>query len=152
MRYQTAAELRGDLKRIKRGLESSRIRAASGSGIAAMPGTGIPTSSASQNLVPRARVWTAAAVAGVLALLAGLGAGALLLKGSGKTEFAAYHPLTFRRGIVHSARFAADGKTVIYSAAWEGKPLESIRDATRESAVAGDRTERRGSAGGFGGG
>ena len=35
MRYQTAAELRGDLKRIKRGLESSRIRAASASGIAA---------------------------------------------------------------------------------------------------------------------
>src|SRR5437660_12265513 len=35
-----------------------------------------------------------------------------------------YHPLTFRRGIVHSARFAPDGKTIIYSAAWEGKPLE----------------------------
>src|SRR5436309_1952512 len=30
----------------------------------------------------------------------------------------------FRRGIVHSARFAPDGKTIIYSAAWEGKPLE----------------------------
>ena len=65
-----------------------------------------------------------AAVAGVLALLVGLGAGALLLRGSSKTEFAAYHPLTFRRGIVHSARFAPDGKTVIYSAAWEGKPLD----------------------------
>src|SRR5579864_810666 len=35
MRYQTAAELRGDLKRIKRGLDSSRIRAGSASGIAA---------------------------------------------------------------------------------------------------------------------
>ena len=33
MRYQTAAELRGDLKRIKRGLDSSRIRAGSGSAI-----------------------------------------------------------------------------------------------------------------------
>ena len=38
MRYQTAAELRGDLKRIKRGLDSSRIRAGSGSGISAVPG------------------------------------------------------------------------------------------------------------------
>ena len=35
-----------------------------------------------------------------------------------------YHPLTFRRGMVHAARFAPDGKTIIYSAAWEGKSLQ----------------------------
>jgi Tol biopolymer transport system component/predicted Ser/Thr protein kinase len=119
MRYQTAAELRGDLKRIKRGLESSRIRTGSGSAISAMRA---PTQAAPENLVPQRRVWIAASLVGGVALLAGLGAGAL--KGSGKAEFAAYHPLTFRRGIVHSARFAPDGKTVIYSAAWEGKPLD----------------------------
>jgi len=125
MRYQTAAELRGDLKRVKRGLESSRIRAASASGIAAVSGTSVPARPVERNLVPRSRVWTAAGVVGALALLAGLGAGPLVLRrGGGKTEFAAYHPLTFRRGIVHSARFAPDGKTVIYSAAWEGKPLD----------------------------
>jgi eukaryotic-like serine/threonine-protein kinase len=124
MRYQTAAELRGDLKRIKRGLDSSRIRAGSGSGIAATSGVGVPSPQVRERLVPQGRVWTAAGIVGVLALLAGLGAGALLLKGSGTAEFAAYHPLTFRRGIVHSARFAPDGKTVIYSAAWEGKPLD----------------------------
>jgi eukaryotic-like serine/threonine-protein kinase len=119
MRYQTAAELRGDLKRIKRGLESSRIRTGSGSAISAVR---VPTQAAPENLVPKRRVWIAASLVGGVALLAGLGAGAL--KGSGKAEFAAYHPLTFRRGIVHSARFAPDGKTVIYSAAWEGKPLD----------------------------
>ena len=124
MRYQTAAELRGDLKRIKRGLESSRIRAASGSGIAAVSAKSGITQAGHSASVPRGRVWTAAAVAGVVALLAGLVTGALLLKPSSKPEFAAYHPLTFRRGIVHSARFAPDGKTVIYSAAWEGKPLD----------------------------
>jgi len=125
MRYQTAAELRGDLKRIKRGLDSSRIRAGSGSGIAATSGAvSVPSPLVREKLVPQGRVWTAAAVVGMLSLLAGLGAGALLLKGSGAAEFAAYHPLTFRRGIVHSARFAPDGKTVIYSAAWEGKPLD----------------------------
>ena len=48
----------------------------------------------------------------------------LLLKSSWQAEFPAYHPLTFRRGIVQSARFAPDGKTVIYSAAWEGTPLD----------------------------
>ena len=33
-------------------------------------------------------------------------------------------PLTFRRGYVTGARFAPDGQTVIYSAAWDGKPSE----------------------------
>jgi predicted Ser/Thr protein kinase len=124
MRYQTAAELRGDLKRIKRGLDSTRIRAGSGSGISGVSEAKVPSPRVSAQQVSQGRVWTVAAVAGVLALLVGLGAGALLLKGSGKIEFAEYHPLTFRRGIVHSARFAPDGKTVIYSAAWEGKPLD----------------------------
>ena len=124
MRYQTAAELRGDLKRIKRGLDSSRIRSGSGSAISAISAVSVAAPAVPEKLVPERRVWTAAGLVGVVALLAGLGAGALLLKGSGKVEFAAYHPLTFRRGIVHSARFAPDGKTVIYSAAWEGKPLD----------------------------
>jgi dipeptidyl aminopeptidase/acylaminoacyl peptidase len=32
--------------------------------------------------------------------------------------------LTFRRGAMSRARFAPDGETVVYSAAWEGRPLE----------------------------
>jgi Tol biopolymer transport system component len=32
--------------------------------------------------------------------------------------------LTFRRGTIHEARFAPDGKTVIYSAAWKGAPAQ----------------------------
>lgn len=61
---------------------------------------------------------------GALARLAGLGAGMLLLQRPAPPAFPAYHPLTFRRGIVQSARFAPDGKTVIYSAGWEGRPLD----------------------------
>jgi Tol biopolymer transport system component/predicted Ser/Thr protein kinase len=121
MRYQTAAELRGDLKRIKRGMESSRIRAGSASGIAAATaaaGTMNPAATANRG------VWKAAALAGVLALLVGLGAGALVFKAPAPVAFPVYKPLTFRRGLVQSARFAPDGKTVIYSAAWEGKPLD----------------------------
>jgi serine/threonine protein kinase len=34
------------------------------------------------------------------------------------------HQLTFRRGAVGDARFAPDGQTVVYSAAWEGGPRE----------------------------
>jgi Tol biopolymer transport system component/predicted Ser/Thr protein kinase len=121
MRYQTAAELRGDLKRIKRGLDSSRIRASSASGIAAVSAVSVPPR---ESVVPRGRMWTTTGIASALALLMGLAVGALLLKRPVKAEFAAYHPLTFRRGIVHSARFAPDGKTVIYSAAWEGGALD----------------------------
>jgi Tol biopolymer transport system component len=119
MRYQTAAELRGDLKRIKRNLESSRIRPASASGISAVTAA----SPVRESTVSRNRMLTTAGIAAALALLAGF-AGAVLLRGPSATPFAAYHPLTFRRGIVQSARFAPDGKTVIYSASWEGRPLD----------------------------
>ena len=35
-----------------------------------------------------------------------------------------FHQLTYRRGEILSARFAPDGQTVMYSAAWDGKPME----------------------------
>jgi Tol biopolymer transport system component len=59
-----------------------------------------------------------------ITLVAGLAAGMFLLQRPVQSSFPVYRPLTFRRGIVLSARFAPDGKTVIYSAAWEGKPLD----------------------------
>ncbi|MEO6213639.1 MAG: hypothetical protein ABIP65_08440, partial [Vicinamibacterales bacterium] len=46
-----------------------------------------------------------------------------------------FEPLTFRRGSVQGARFAPDGKTVVYSAAWEGAPaaLYTAESGTPES-------------------
>ena len=43
--------------------------------------------------------------------------------------------LTFRRGNVLTARFAPDGQTVVYGAAWEGRPSElfSVRTDSIES-------------------
>src|SRR5262245_50088313 len=35
-----------------------------------------------------------------------------------------FHQLTFRRGIIQNARFTADGRTVVYSASWDGRPVE----------------------------
>ena len=35
-----------------------------------------------------------------------------------------FQQLTFRRGAVSYARFAPDGRTIVYSAWWQGKPLE----------------------------
>ncbi|MCI4348371.1 MAG: serine/threonine protein kinase, partial [Thermoplasmata archaeon] len=46
-----------------------------------------------------------------------------------------FHRLTFRPGTVASARFAPEGRTVVFSAAWEGKPVElfSTRMESSES-------------------
>jgi hypothetical protein len=35
-----------------------------------------------------------------------------------------FQKITFRRGSIGSARFAQDGKTVVYGAAWDGAPIE----------------------------
>jgi Tol biopolymer transport system component len=35
-----------------------------------------------------------------------------------------FHQLTFRRGAIGSARFAPDGQTILYSANWDGRPME----------------------------
>jgi Tol biopolymer transport system component len=48
-----------------------------------------------------------------------------------------FQRLTFRRGIVDAARFAPDGQTIIYGAAWNGQPFEVF--TTRP-----DSTEARG--------
>jgi eukaryotic-like serine/threonine-protein kinase len=118
-RYQTAAELRGDLKRIKRSLDTSRVRAAGV--VAALATTTTPLEPAA----PRSRVLVTVLAAAAIALIAGLALGHFLLQPSlVQTALPVYHPLTFRRGMVHAARFAPDGKTIIYSAAWEGKSLQ----------------------------
>jgi serine/threonine protein kinase/Tol biopolymer transport system component len=123
-RYQTAAELRGDLKRIKRSLESSRIRAADGlqSSTSGVSGYSPSKPDAKKS---KARLFSPLSLLFIFAALAGgLAAGAFLIHRQVEPSFPFYHPLTFQRGIVHSARFAPDGKTVIYSSAWEGKPLQ----------------------------
>ena len=74
------------------------------------------------------------------ALVAALGVIAFLLLRHGPTVVSpAYHLLTYRRGTIRMARFAPDGQTVIYSAAWEGGPVEifSTRFGTPESQPVG---------------
>jgi predicted Ser/Thr protein kinase len=120
-RYQTAAELRGDLKRIKRALDTSRVRAASPAAIS--PDTAVaPVVETARS---RGHLLVTILATAAVALIAGLVAGrSLLQRTPAQTSLPVYHPLTFRRGMVHAARFAPDGKTIIYSAAWEGKSLQ----------------------------
>src|SRR5215469_418898 len=62
LRYQTAAELRGDLKRIKRDLDSSRVRASSGVA-AIMPSASTTTSASATVTAARQRSLPLTAVA-----------------------------------------------------------------------------------------
>jgi hypothetical protein len=49
-----------------------------------------------------------------------------------KVEEIAFRRATFRRGEVRGARFTSDGDTIVYSAAWDGRPAE-IFVASRQS-------------------
>jgi eukaryotic-like serine/threonine-protein kinase len=117
LRCQTAAELRGDLKRLKRDGESGRVTTSTGE--AALPS---PPSAAPPSPIAKKSPWAIVAVA-----LASLAAGFFLGRTTAKPELLtppAYHQLTFRHGGIRMARFASDGKTVLYSAAWEERPIE----------------------------
>ncbi|HWZ86262.1 MAG TPA: protein kinase [Thermoanaerobaculia bacterium] len=63
----------------------------------------------------------------VLAAAAAIAVGGLLghfaWKGA-KPSTPSYRRLTFRRGNLGMARFTPDGRSVVYSASWEGQPIE----------------------------
>jgi serine/threonine protein kinase len=136
IRYQTAAEMRGDLKRLKREMESARgagvASRASGSSTSAT----VSSESASHAAAPGRSVparWMVAAA--TVLLLVGLVPAFWLGRKTSQTPSATYHLLTYRRGTIRMARLAPDGQTVIYSAAWEGGPVEvfSTRPESPES-------------------
>jgi eukaryotic-like serine/threonine-protein kinase len=63
--------------------------------------------------------------AAVAATALAVGSWALLAVRSAKDRLPpSFRQLTFRRGQIFSARFAPDGQTILYSAAWDGKPME----------------------------
>jgi len=73
-------------------------------------------------------------VVALVALALGLAAGYTLGRRMFKTVAVSaplYHQLTFRRGAIRAARFAPDGQTIVYSAAWQGNPVE-VFTARRE--------------------
>jgi serine/threonine protein kinase/Tol biopolymer transport system component len=99
--------------------------------------SGVSTPSGRATALPRAeqtpRVLRATGSAVAAAAIA---AGAFLLgRNTGSNKPPSFKQLTFRRGQITSARFAPDSQTFLYSAAWEGGPVQlfSGRLGTPES-------------------
>jgi Tol biopolymer transport system component len=105
-RYASTKDLARDLKSVRDHLSET----------SAATLTAAPARSRRGWLLPAA----AALVLGVV-----IGAAVLRKVGSGETKSqAVFRQVAFRRGTVYGARFAPDGKTIVYAAAWDGKPSE----------------------------
>src|SRR5262245_33902718 len=91
------------------------------------------TEPASPTVRPR-RLWLSVGIAAP-ALAAAAGIGLLLARTLPDRPLPRIQQLTFRRGTVDWARFTPDGKTIVYSAYWDGKPPEifTTRVESRES-------------------
>ncbi len=103
-----------------------------------------PTSSSGSSLTTMATAvaapasvgrWKILAVTAILAAAA-FSVGAFILgRRAGTTSPPSYQRLTFSRGTIWNARFAPDGQNVVYSARWNGNPLDvfSARAGKMES-------------------
>lgn len=118
-RYGSTKDLARDLGRVRDGASQESV-------LAAMPAVASAKRRATRRGLALASV----------ALLVGIGIGIVATR-KPLPGPPAYRPLTFRRGYVYDARFAPDGKTVLYTAAWQGHPaqLYSTRLDSTESTV-----------------
>jgi Tol biopolymer transport system component len=91
-------------------------------------------------------IWTALTKRRLLRLSLGISLLAAVALGSffagkraGEKPVPSFHRLTFRRGFIHAARFAPDGRTIIYGAAWDGNrpQLFSMQPESPESRALG---------------
>ena len=124
-RYQHVDEMLVDLRALRKQIESGK---------SAVLKTAVGQETPQAAAKPRRAMAVPLSAAGLLILL--------VLAFVAGTRFAAepapiptYKRLTFRRGTVTSARFAPDGNTIVYSAAWDGgrRELYTTRPESSES-------------------
>jgi len=119
LRYQTASEIRSELRRLKRDLDSNRIAAAQGAVSATQTAAGVAPAAAR-----KAHSIRLTGLIACVALILGTGAGWFLRSSLVPVSQPLYHQLTFRRGSIRSAHFTPNGQSVVYGASWEGSPID----------------------------
>jgi len=123
---ETEAPISAGVERImRRCLEKSpdqRFQSAKDLGFAleALSGTSQTTARQPALVAARPKPWIAIATVAVIVATAG----AYFAGTHKRVEPARFERVTFSRGYIKGARFAPDGQSVIYSAAWEGRPYE----------------------------
>jgi Tol biopolymer transport system component len=102
----------------------------------AIAGSSAPPASELAAPTARRRHRLGAALAALALIALPLGAYLAGLR-RGDKPILSYQRLTFRRGSIAHARFAPDGKTIFYGAAWDGQPLRvfSVRTEGPESSA-----------------
>jgi serine/threonine protein kinase len=120
LRYQSASEIRAELKRHKRDLDSHRSAVAQAPASATQTATAV----ARETGVRRSPSILSSALLVCATLILGAAAG-WFLRGSWVPVLQpSYHQLTFRRGTIRSAFFTPNGQSVVYGASWEGSPID----------------------------
>ncbi len=118
-RYASTRDLARDLARLRDGASEGSLAGASI--------TSLSTRGESRRAVAlSAATLAAAAILGVV------------LARTRRTDAPIWRPLTFRRGSIGGARFAPDGKTIVYAAAWQGRPVQLFTtrlDSTESTAL-----------------
>ena len=121
LRYQTASEIRAELRRLKRDLDSNRIAVAQGTVSATQAAGAVAPAAAVAGKPHSIRSLGLIACA---TLILGTSAGWFLRGSWMPTSQPSYHQLTFRRGTIRSAHFTPNGQSVVYGASWEGTPID----------------------------
>jgi len=109
-RFQSARDLAFNLEGLS-GLSSTGVGASAATAVAAAEKTN-----------PGKRAMALVAAVLMLALVAA--ASWMLGRRTVAVSSPAYHQLTFERGLVYAARFAPDGRSIYYSASWNGQPVQ----------------------------
>jgi roadblock/LC7 domain-containing protein len=104
-RYAATRDLARDLARLREGASD-------------LSSGGTRASPARRSAQPRL------AVLGIVALAVFAAGGGAFFALRGAAPLPLWRPLTFQRGSIATARFAPDGRTVLYTAAWQGRPYQ----------------------------
>jgi len=129
LRYQSAAEMRADLKRLDRDRQASSRESSSRQsvaeadpGLAAGPASGVEGVKPATSVGRKSKRLPFMGGAALLVLLATAVVAFLVGERAATPLVPTFRELTFRRGALVTARFAPDPRSAIYSAAWEGLP------------------------------